>query len=294
MAVTMSSCMRAWLVAVASTAILSLPFPLQADDERQARRHWPMHPPVTVPLGTNVSAPWLPIVDAVVSDWNTPVGPADPAAAPLPIVVVSVGLGGTNARECRPTAGRVEVCSAAYGDTGWLAVAQAWIEIHADAGTGVTHDHIMRAAVRFNDTYFSSPAFDADGWRAMTACHQIGHTLGLDHHEPDEAGEEPGTCMSSTPDPATNRHPDAADFESLRVTYEEAFNPIAPHPTTPAARPSRGRDGSGSPRQPFTVRAVPAEAAAWGLLVAQSARESIFEAELGPNQRLMTFVLWAR
>jgi len=36
--------------------------------------------------------------------------------------------GGRRPRNCRPTVGRIEVCSATYGYNGWLGLAQIWID----------------------------------------------------------------------------------------------------------------------------------------------------------------------
>ncbi len=64
----------------------------------------------TVQLGDNVSASWDSYLKRSSADWSS-------ASQPLTTALVA---GGTTGKRCQPTAGRVEVCNAAYGKTGWL------------------------------------------------------------------------------------------------------------------------------------------------------------------------------
>src|SRR2546421_10139007 len=67
----------------------------------------------TLKLGDNVNGLWDGMLVTASSDWSQ--------SAVLDTTIVP---GGTNPRPCRPTSGRVEVCSASYGNPGWLGLAQ--------------------------------------------------------------------------------------------------------------------------------------------------------------------------
>src|SRR5688572_19814874 len=68
--------------------------------------------PFTVQVADNVSSAWDSYLDTAVGDWSQ----SD--------VLNVAEVAGTNGRNCKPKAGRVEVCNAAYGFNGWLGIAQ--------------------------------------------------------------------------------------------------------------------------------------------------------------------------
>src|SRR5215217_6778510 len=79
--------------------------------------HWARtQNPFQLKTGDNVDAKWDTYLDAAIIDWNQ--------SAVLDLQKVA---GGTKPRNCRPTAGRIEVCNSTYGNTGWLGIAQIWI-----------------------------------------------------------------------------------------------------------------------------------------------------------------------
>src|SRR5713101_2097533 len=90
--------------------------------------------PFTLKLGDNVSGLWDGMLATASSDWSQ-----------SSVLDTTVVAGGTRGKPCRPTSGRVEVCSASYGNTGWLGLAQIWI-------TGGVH--IVQGVVKNNDYYF--------------------------------------------------------------------------------------------------------------------------------------------
>src|SRR6266498_5598713 len=92
--------------------------------------------PFNLKVGDNVGSAWDSILNTTISDWSQ--------SSVLDLTKVA---GDANPRNCRPTSGRVEVCNATYGNTGWLGVAQIWI-------TGGTH--ITQGTVKLNDTYFGN------------------------------------------------------------------------------------------------------------------------------------------
>lgn len=154
--------------------------------------------PFTLKLGNNVSAVWGPILTTASADWSQ--------SDVLDTVIVG---GGTRARTCKPTLGRVEVCSARYGLTGWLGVAQIW----------ALGNHITQATVKVNDSYHDSPPYNTTAWRNLVMCQEVGHAFGL-HHQDENPDDAPlGTCMDYSNDPVPNQHPNAHDYEQLEIIY---------------------------------------------------------------------------
>ena len=156
--------------------------------------------PFTVQLGDNVSAAWDAELAQASSAWS-----AKTAGNPLRTTVTT---GGTTPRKCRPTAGRVEVCDAEYGNNRWLGLAT----ISAKGG------HITQGTAKMNDTYYNAPAYDTPIWRASVLCQEVGHTFGLDHQ--DTSGADFHTCMDYATNPdADNTHPNRHDYEELALIY---------------------------------------------------------------------------
>src|SRR5438093_4012139 len=160
--------------------------------------------PFTLKLGDNVSGLWDGMLATASSDWSKST-----------VLDTTIVPGGTNPRSCRPTSGRVEVCSASYGNTGWLGLAQIWI-------TGGTH--ITQGVVKNNDSYFGSSTYQYNNTAEMqhVICQEIGHTLGLDHQ--DESGISLNTCMdyyyNTSASDTKSTHPNAGDMDELRCIYD--------------------------------------------------------------------------
>ncbi len=176
--------------------------------------------PFTLKAGDNVSAAWDSYLRTAASDWSL-----DTAGNPLNVNVVA---GSTRPRSCRAQTGHIEVCSAAYGSTGWLGVAQIWV------GSNL---HITKGTAKMNDTYYSLPKYDTPEWRAAVMCQEIGHTFGLDHQ--DTSGADFHTCMdyANFPD-ADNMHPNTHDYEELAIIYTHLDS------TTTIAAPAQGAGSS--------------------------------------------------
>jgi hypothetical protein len=167
--------------------------------------------------------------------------------------------------------GRVEVCNAAYGSTGWLGVAQIWIT----RGT-----HIAQGTAKMNDTYFNQAQYNSPAWRRMVMCQEVAHTFGLDHQDETFNNANLGSCMDYTSDPdgpPSNEHPNQHDYDQLAAIYAhfDAFSTV---------------EGSAAPSP-----ANPNDPSEWGQLVkvANGGKTQIFERELGNGLRLVTFVIWA-
>src|SRR6266545_6762256 len=161
--------------------------------------HWARtQNPFLVKLGDNVSTAWDGALAIASADWSV-----------SSVLDTAVVTGGTNSRPCRPTAGQVEVCNAAYGGTGWLGVAQIWV-------SGL---HITQGTVKLNDTYFNTATYNTPEWRQLVTCQEIGHTFGLDHQDTTFTNPNLGTCMDYTNDPSTNQHPNQHDYDELVAIY---------------------------------------------------------------------------
>ena len=214
--------------------------------------------PFTVKLGNNVASAWTSFLNTASSDWS--------ASDVLNTTVVG-GL--ANSRNCKATAGRVEVCNSTYGNNGWLGIASISI-------TGGTH--ITQGSVRLNDTYFNTPQYNSPAWRALVACQEIGHTFGLDHQDENFNNANLGTCMDYTSDPTTNQHPNKHDYDELDIIYK--------HLDTST---TVGQGAAGS----FAREIDQDDRRTWGQLVKQQGRTSIYEVDHGHGAKTVTFVIWA-
>ena len=244
--------------------------------------HWErFSDPVSLLLGDNVSPAWDEFLDEAIDDWDV-----------SPRLFLSKLDGAANPRNCRPTAGRIEVCSAAYGNTGWLGVAQVW----------VSNGHITQATTRLNDTYFGLPFYNTPAWRRFVTCQEIGHNFGLDHQDENFDDINLGSCMDYTNNPLgppSNEHPNAHDFDELDTIYSH-FDVSEPGGGGGGGGNGRGRGGFGQ-----TIFAGPAlsrtivntvqaqDAGEWGRLMRQHGRFALFDLNLGNDNHVFTFVVWA-
>lgn len=216
--------------------------------------HWARQSnPFTLKVGDNVGTAWDSVLNTTVADWTQST-----------VLNLSKVTGAAKGKNCRPSAGRVEVCNGAYGNNGWLGIAQIWV-------TGGVH--ITQGSVRLNDTYFNTAAYNTTAWRNLVSCQEVGHTLGLDHQDENFDNPNLGTCMDYTSNPGTNQHPNAHDYDELVIIYTHLDSTT----TVGSAVNAAG-------------------ASAWGKLVSYSASShtSIYRLDLGNGQSVLTHVFWAR
>jgi hypothetical protein len=162
--------------------------------------------PFTLKLGDNVSSGWDSYLNTASGDWT--------ASTVLNTSVVA-GQAGSN---CQPTAGRTEVCSGAYGNNGWLGLAQIWL---------TSGNHITQGTAQMNDTYMNSAPYNTAAWHRLVMCQEVAHTFGLDHQDENFNNSNLGTCMDYTSNPTgppSNEHPNQGDFDQLRCIYEPGFS----------------------------------------------------------------------
>jgi hypothetical protein len=221
-----------------------------AADHSWGGYHWARTSnPFTIQVGDNVASAWDGYLRTAASDWS-----ANTAGNPLNLTVVA---GSTRPRPCKAQTGRVEVCAAAYGNNGWLGLAQIWI---------TSGGHITKGVAKMNDTYYSLPKYDTPEWRAGVMCQEIGHTFGLDHQ--DESGADFHTCMDYATNPdADNMHPNTHDYEELAIIYAHLDST-----TTIGASPRGSSHVAGADR----------------------VDSSTFVKRFENGSRLITFIVWAR
>ena len=220
--------------------------------------------PFTLKTGDNVSSIWDGHLDLAISDWSQ--------SSVLDLAEV---IGGTRPRNCRATAGRVEVCSERYGKTGWLGIAQIW----------VSGSHITQGVVKVNDTYHNSPPYNTPAWRQFVVCQEIGHTLGLTHQDEDFGNANLGTCMDygDPTNDSAQEHPNAHDFEQLEAIYAHLDNSTTVGAQLPSSTPpAMGQIDFDAPGQ-------------WGRLVRSNrdGRVQEYELDFGRGHKVLTHVFWA-
>ena len=176
--------------------------------------------PFALAVGDNVNSGWDSYLSTASSDWSLSA-----------VLDTNVVPSNKNPSTCQPTLGRIEVCNAAYGTTGWLGVAQIW----TSKGT-----HIAQATTKVNDTYFNMPQYNTVPWRHLVMCQEVGHDFGLDHQDENFDNPNLGTCMDYTSDPdgpPSNEHPNQHDYDQLVSIYShlDRFTTVASAATSGAA-----------------------------------------------------------
>ena len=276
---------RLFVVVVAVLILAALPLVASANHSWNGY-HWARTAnPFTVKLGDNVSGLWDGMLVTASNDWSQST-----------VLDTTIVAGGTRPKNCRPTSGRVEVCNANYGNTGWLGVAQIWI-------TGGTH--ITQGTVKNNDYYFGNSSYQYNNTAEMqhVICQEIGHTFGLDHQSTD--GSSLNTCMdyyhNTSASDTKSTHPNAGDYDELRCIYDPADNgktlTSGQHTCTGTGHlDSFSTVGAAAQMPPAVAKGDFSSPSEWGRLVSTSAHgeESVFVRNLGGGNLIVTHVIWAQ
>lgn len=221
--------------------------------------HWARKAnPFTLKLGDNVTTSWDSYLATTSSDWSV--------STVLDTTVVT----GQSNKNCRPTAGRIEVCNGKYGNNGWLGIAQIWI----------SGDHITQGTTKLNDTYFTTAKYNTAAWKNLVMCQEVGHNFGLDHQDENFSNTPLGTCMDYSNDPVPNQHPNAHDYDQLVLMYTHLDTTTTVGSTT-------------SPQAKNDVEDL-SDKSAWGKAVSQDAkgRDNLFVKENGKGEKVFTHVFW--
>ncbi len=152
----------------------------------------------TLQVGDNVDGEWDSLLQGAIAEWSD-----------SGTVTMKEVNGSTNPQKCSPATGIVEVCNWNYGtQEGWLGLTRLYFN---DAG-----DHIESVTVQFNDSFFDQNGgqYNNEAARQHTACHEMGHTMGLDH-------VDTNSCMNPSQQSVFhNTTPINKDFQTLAATYD--------------------------------------------------------------------------
>jgi hypothetical protein len=185
--------------------------------------HWARgDTPFSLRIGDSVSGRWDGHLKQAATDWRR-----------SGVVRMRVVPSGTdNLTTCPARNGMVEVCSARYGRNNWLGLARIWVD---------GNNHIVRASILMNDTYFGDPYYNKPRAMRHTMCHELGHVIGLDHN----GGR---SCLNDS-DTAVFRdaRPSQVDFNRLRRLYNHRDSEST---IRGAARPGRAFDAAAAPPLP--------------------------------------------
>jgi hypothetical protein len=233
------------VVAVTILALAAFPSSVYANHSWNGY-HWARTSnPFTIKLGDNVSGQWDSMLRTASSDWSK-----------SNVLDTTVVAGGTRPKTCRPTGGRVEVCSAT---------------------------HITQGTVKNNDYYFGSSSYQYNNTAEMqhVICQEIGHTFGLAHQ--DESGISLNTCMdyyhNTSASDTKSTHPNQHDYDELNTIYTH-LDSSTTIGSAAANMPSEMANGDfSSPNS-------------WGKLVSSNARESVYVRDFGNGNHVVTYVIW--
>jgi hypothetical protein len=259
---------------VVLAAVSFLPVSLTADHSWGVYHWLRTGDEVLLNVGDNVSGAWTAYLDEAIGDWNQ--------SARIELTAVS---GGTDSR-CRAVKGTIQACSGSYGNTGWLGIAQIWVNRSA---------HITQAITKVNDYYFNPDYaggfYDTPAWRRLVMCQEIAHDFGLDHQ--DEVFDNPnlGSCMDYTNNPLgppSNEHPNAHDFEQLELIY----NHLDTSDGGGGPGGGRGQGAPGAPGKPFGDVEID-QAHGLGRLIRANGRYMVYRLDLGNGNFVVTYIIGA-
>jgi hypothetical protein len=236
-------------------------------DHAWGNYHWARTAnPFTLKTGDNVDSRWDAYLNEAIADWNEST-----------VLQLQRVAGGTRPRQCRATAGQIEVCNETYGNNGWLGIAQIW----------ANGSHITQAITKLNDSYFNTATYNTPAWRRLVMCQELAHDFGLDHQDEGFGAPNLGSCMDYTNDPdgggafgPSNEHPNLHDFEQIKTIYAHLDSTSTVAASVPASVMNEiDFEGPGQ----------------WGRLVksTRNGRGQTYELDFGHGNKVITHVFWA-
>jgi len=134
--------------------------------------------------------------EQAVKDWSNPKD-----GNPVRLAIVT----GAGNPDCGFERGRIEICNWDLGPTGWSGA--TWADLDEDG-------NVVAMRIILNDYYHPEDGqWDREKNRQWVTCHELGHSLGLDHFN--QPGVDLDTCMDYSDNVAPNAH----DFEQLVEMY---------------------------------------------------------------------------
>ncbi len=213
--------------------------------------HWARNSsPFTLRVSANLTGRWKTHATRAARDWGK-----------SGVVRMRVtNSNGGNRRVCQPRNGQVELCNAKFGENGWLGLSRIWID---------SSNHIVKASITMNDTYFNQAPYTEAKARQHTMCHELGHVLGLDHN-----GQK--SCMNdSNRSVFRDAKPSQQDFKQLQKLYK--------HKDKKSTIQNSAREGAS-----FDAAAVPTTPGEGAF----SANETVRIDSLPGGGRLVTSIIW--
>jgi hypothetical protein len=185
------------VLALVVAALVVCPASGVVEGQSPSNYHWARKQfEFTLPVANNVSKDWRKLFKKALSKWN------DNGTVTLEKV-----KGSGSPQDCRSLDGMVQVCSWPYGtQEGWLGLTRLFFDNKGD--------HVDSVTLQLNDSFlFRSGQYNNDAARQHTICHELGHTMGLDHVDTD-------SCMNDSQNAVFhNLDPIKKDFRQLKHIY---------------------------------------------------------------------------
>ncbi len=256
--------------------------------------HWAGSAPLSLDVYDNLSTAYESSLELAVGAPPSGIGSWEYTG----VLNMQLHTGGTNT-DCNPVSGHIEVCNGAYGATGWLGLTQIWT---------INGSEIIESTSKINDSYFASAPYNATDnlWRDKTLCHELGHSVGLDHQDNDYSTNLM-SCMDITADLVdADRYPNTADYQTLQDMYGSSSGGGSTTTTTSGGGKSRnktsGGGGGGGGKGKNKMTALPPafdgltfdEPKQWGQVIRTMSNglEETFDLDFGNGVHVLTNVEW--
>ena len=119
----------------------------------------------------------------------------------------------------------IVICSADYGPTGWVGIEQTV----SDGGD------MVKSMVKINNYYLAKVPPD---YKQYTLCHELGHSLGLEHDDENFYNKGTQSCMDYTAYVKDSQAPNKINYDELTAMYGKLPVAAIPQQATSLAKPS--------------------------------------------------------
>ncbi|MFN8665173.1 MAG: hypothetical protein U0075_25050 [Thermomicrobiales bacterium] len=240
--------------------------------------HWGRQQPTfSLQVGDNVDGGWDDLLPHAMADWNK-----------NDTVTLKQVKGSSSPQRCPETTGIVEVCNWPYGtQEGWLGLTRLYFD---DTG-----DYIAAATVQLNDSFFdqANGTYNSDAARKHTICHELGHTMGLDH-------VDTASCLNPSQTAVfQNLTPIKQDFRDLARIYarKDPVTTVKGKQKDPERRKNRKDDKKrhgGQHRHRTATESVRASSSTSSATGGLAGPETTYVEQLEDGRRVVTIVTWAK